>query len=270
MFSGDPDGYAPALQTLYAGMGTDGETWSGTMTQYCDGTTVGATSCQQGDAMIPYPTADVLAGVWYDSSTTATDEETAGLTEHQIAAEAEDAATYFGNTDQASNRDTQYVIASPTGTDPDGWDDPVDGYCAYHDDSHDASIDGGGPVSGPIIAFTNLPYVPDAGYDCGAGLVNDPGTLDGATSAASHEFAETITDQFPERDPVPGWIDAGGSEIADLCAYVTSGPGAMFNLTLATGTVTVQGLWSTGPTAAGDPARTASRTSSSLPAVTAV
>ncbi len=93
------------------------------------------------------------------------------------------------------------MIASPTGTDPDGWASPTDGYCAYHDDTHDASIDGGGAVPGPIVAFTNLPYVADAGYDCGAGDVNTPGILDGATEAASHEYAETVTDQFPEGVP---------------------------------------------------------------------
>ena len=151
---------------------------------------------------------------------------------------------HFGLTDQASNRDAQYVIVSPTGTDPDGWENRVDGYCAYHDDTQDSSIDGGGAVSGPILAFTNLPYVPDAGSSCGAGMVNNPGTLDGATSSASHEYAETVTDQFPGSDPVPGWINASDDEIADLCAYVTSGPGAMFDLRLGTGTVAVQGLWS--------------------------
>ena len=244
VFSGDPDGFAPALQALYAGIGTDGETWSGVMTQYCDGAATGATSCQQGDTMIPYPSPDVLAGVWYDDSGAATAQESAGLTEHQLAAEAEAAALHFGHPDQASNRDAQYVIVSPTGTDPDGWENRVSGYCAYHDDTHDSSIDGGGPVSGPILAFTNLPYVPDAGSGCGAGLVNQPGILDGATSSASHEYAETITDQFPEGDPVPGWINAAGNEIADICAYVTSGPGALFDLRLSTGTVAVQGLWS--------------------------
>jgi serine protease len=243
-FSGDPDGLAPALQTLYAGIGTGGERWSGTMTQYCDGAPVGATDCEEGDSQIPYPTGGVLAGVWYDDSTAATTEEAAGLSGHQLAAEAEAAATHFGNDNQASNRDTQYVIASPPGTDPDGWDDQVDGYCAYHDDTHDPSIDGGGPVSGPIVAFTNLPYVPEAGYECGAGDLNTPGTLDGATEAASHEYAETVTDQFPETDPGPGWMDTEGEEVADLCAYVTTGPGAVFNLTMGDGTEAVQGLWS--------------------------
>jgi serine protease len=244
LFGNDPDAFAPALQTLYAGIGTGGEQWSGTMTQYCDGAPVGATVCEEGDSQIPYPTGGVLAGVWYDNSTAATSEETTGLTGHQLAAEAEAAATHFGNTSQASNRDAQYVIASPTGTDPDGWADPADGYCAYHDDTHDPTIDGGGAVSGPIVAFTNLPYVPDAGYDCGAGDLNSPGTLDGATEAASHEYAETITDQFPESDPVPGWIDSGGEEVADLCAYHETGPGAVFNLTMGDGTVAVQGIWS--------------------------
>ena len=225
-FSDDPDGLAPALQTLYAGIGTGGEQWSGTMTQYCDGAPVGATACEEGDTQIPYPTGGVLAGVWYDDSVDGrTAEEKAGPTGHQLAAEAEAAATHFGNTDQAANRDAQYVIASPTGTDPDGWDNQTDGYCAYHDDTHDTSIDGGGAVAGPIVAFTNLPYVPDAGYDCGAGDLNTPGTLDGATEAASHEYAETITDQFPEADPAPGWMDAEGEEVADLCAYLATGPG---------------------------------------------
>jgi len=239
VFSQDPAAMAPALQTLFGGLGTGGETWSGILTQYCDGAALGATACVQRDAQIPYPTGGVLSGIWYDNVP-----ESANLTGHQLAAEAEAAATHFGNTDQTSNRNTQYVIVSPTGTDPDGWLNPATGYCAYHDDTHDASIDGGGPVAGPIVAFTNLPYVPDVGASCGAGTVNSPGVLDGATEAASHEYAETMTDQFPESSPPGGWTDNSGQENGDKCAYVSTGPGAMFNLTLATGVVTVQGTWS--------------------------
>jgi hypothetical protein len=243
VFSGDPDGMAPALQTLFAGLGTGGETWSGILTQYCDGAPVGATVCTQGDTQVPYPAGSVLSGVWHDASSTATAQETAGLTGHQLAAEAEAAAIHFGNTDQPSNRNTQYVIVSPTGTNPDGWANPTTGYCAYHDDTNDPTI-GGGPVAGPIAAFTNLPYVSDAGASCGAASVNTPGTLDGTTEAASHEYAETVSDQFPEASPPGGWSTTGGAENGDLCAYVSSGPGAMFNLALTTGTVTVQGTWS--------------------------
>ncbi len=246
-FTHDPDGEAPALQTFYQGVGTDGEQWSRIATYYCDGVPIGSTSCNSQSQNIPYPSPGVLAGVWYDNSASATSQSAAGANGNQLAAEAEAAATHFGNLTQASNRDTQYVIASPTGTNPDGWNDTVNGYCAYHDDTHDPLIDGGGPVAGPILAFTNMPYIPDAGGSCGANLVNSGanGILDGATSTASHEYAETVTDQFPETFPAPGWSNSAGSEIADLCAYVTApSPGAMYDLTLATGTVVVQGLWS--------------------------
>ena len=244
-FSHDPDALAPALQALYGGLGTDGEQWSGIVTQYCDGVAVGASTCTSSSANIPYPTGGVLAGVWYDNSDGATAGATAGATGHQLAAEAEAAASHFGNTDQASNRDAQYVIASPTGSNPDGWANPTNGYCAYHDDTHDSSIDGGSAVAGPILAFTNMPYVPDAGFGCGAGSVNSPGTLDGATEAASHEYGETLTDQFPENYPPGGWSDIVGAENGDLCAYISApNAGAAYNLTLATGTVAVQGLWS--------------------------
>jgi hypothetical protein len=244
-FTGDPDGEAAALQTLYGGLGTGGELWSGTVTQYCDGVAVGATACSSAAESIPYPTGAVLAGVFYDNSAIATALSSSGATGHQLALEAEGAAAHFGNLSQAANRDAQYVLASPTGTNPDGWNDPLTGYCAYHDDTHDPAIDGGGPVAGPVLAFTNLPYVPDAGAACGAGSVNNPGVLDGATEAASHEYAETLTDQFPESNPPGGWSDPGGQEIADLCAYISApAPGAAYNLALASGTVAVQGLWS--------------------------
>lgn len=244
-FTGDRDGEAVALQTLYGGLGTDGELWSGTVTQYCDGAAVGATSCSSAAESIPYPTGDALAGVLYDNSAIATALTASGATGHQLALEAEGAAAHFGNLSQAANRDAQYVLASPPGSNPDGWNDPLTGYCAYHDDTHDPAIDGGGPVAGPVLAFTNLPYVPDAGPACGAGSVNNPGVLDGATEAASHEYAETLTDQFPESRPPGGWSDPGGEEIADLCAYISAPtPGAAYDLALASGTVAVQGLWS--------------------------
>ncbi len=247
VFGNDPEAEAPTLQSFYSGLGTGGEAWSGIVTQYCDGVAVGATSCNSATANIPYPLPGVLAGTWYDNSANATSLTTAGATGNQLAAEAEAAAIHFGNLTQASNRDAQYVIASPTGADPDGWNDPKNGYCAYHDDTHDPTIDGGGAVSGPIVAFTNMPYVPDAGASCGANMVNSGagGVLDGATSTASHEYAETLSDQFPETARVPGWANSSGNEIADLCDYISApNPGAMYDLTLATGTFVVQGLWS--------------------------
>ncbi len=196
-FSGDPSGVAPDVQLFFKGLGTGGESWSGVMTQYCEGVSTGATSCPSGNTShVGYPTGGALAGVWEDTSAAAPGTATA----HQIAREAEDAATHFGNTTTASNRAAQYVIVSPTGTDPDSYE--TQGFCAWHDYSGDSTMDGGGAVSGSLLAFTNLPYIPDAGASCGQGFVDSPGTLDGVTIVEGHEYAETITDQFP----AGGWV----------------------------------------------------------------
>ena len=67
--SGDPSGAAPYLQEFFKGLGTNGELWSGVMTQYCDGVAVGAQSCPASNTEhVAYPSAGVLAGVWVDES----------------------------------------------------------------------------------------------------------------------------------------------------------------------------------------------------------
>src|SRR5579862_1346314 len=152
--SGDPKGMAPYVEAFMKGLGTNNETWSGVMTQYCQGVSTGAQSCPGSNTQhVGYPTGGAFAGVWADESSAAP----AAATGHQIGAEAVNAATHFGNTTQASNRNTQYVIVSPTGTDPDNYE--TQGFCAWHDYSGDSTLDGGGAVSGPTLAFTNLPYL---------------------------------------------------------------------------------------------------------------
>ncbi len=239
VFSGDPDSIAPDLEAFYSGLGTDHDSWSGIATQYCEGVATGSTSCPTSAAHVAYPSGGVLAGVWEDTS----EAPPQGATAHAIALEAVSAAEHFGNTTAASNRDAQYVIVSPHGYDPDEW--LQDNFCGWHDYTGDASLDGGGAVSTPWsvpIAFTNLPYIPDAGGNCGDDFVNAgaAGTDDGVTIVAGHEYAETDTDQFPGG----GWLDAeDGEEVADQCAWLTSGAGAAQDITLATGTFPVQGLW---------------------------
>ena len=44
-FTGDPSGMAPDYEAFVKGLGTGSETWSGVMTQYCEGITTGSTSC---------------------------------------------------------------------------------------------------------------------------------------------------------------------------------------------------------------------------------
>ena len=233
-YSGDPKSVAPDLQAFFKGLGTGGETWSGVMTQYCEGVAFGDQTCGSSDPHVGYPTGGALAGVWEDTSTA----EPATASGHEIGQEAVNAATHFGNTTTASNRDAQYVIVSPTGTNPDNY--KTGGFCAWHDWNGDTTLSGGAVTSpdGPL-AFTNLPYIPDAGSACGQGFVNTPGTLDGVTIVEGHEYAETVTDQFP----AGGWTDSSGAENGDKCAWISSGQGASQDITLTTGTFAVQSTW---------------------------
>jgi serine protease len=236
--SGDPHGVAPYLQEFFKGLGTNNETWSGTATQYCDGVATGAQSCPASNTEhVAYPTGGALSGVWVDESTASP----AAATGHQLGVEAVNAAAHFGNTTQALNRDAQYVIISPTGTDPDNYE--TQGFCAWHDYNGDSTLSGG-PVTSPYgdIAFTNLPYIPDAGASCGQNFVNSgsAGTLDGVSIVEGHEYTETITDQ----NPAGGWTDSSGEEIGDKCAWITPGTsGGAADLSLATGSFAVQSMW---------------------------
>jgi serine protease len=187
---------------------------------------------------VAYPSGGVLAGVWADESSAAPVQATG----HQLGLEAVSAATHFGNTGQTANTSVQYVIVSPTGTHPDGFGTGGAQFCAWHDSTGDSTLSGGS-VNSPYgqLAFTNLPYVTDAGSRCGQGFVNQgsAGALDGVTIVEGHEYAETLTDPYPST----GWIDSSGNENGDKCAWINSGPGASQNLTLSTGTFAVQSTW---------------------------
>ncbi len=239
--SGDSKSVAPRLQAMLKGLGTNNETWSGVMTQYCEGVAQGATSCPSTATHVSYPTGGAFAGVWADPSAVAPAQATA----QQIAAEAVKAAGHFGNTAAGSNRNNQYVIVSPPATHPDGFNtgSATSNFCAWHDWNGDTQMSGGAAASSyGDIAFTNLPYIPDAGASCGAGYVNGAaGPLDGFTIVSGHEYAETITDQ----NPAGGWIDSLGNENADKCSWVgVGGSGGAQNLAFSTGTFAMQATWS--------------------------
>lgn len=240
-FSNDSAGVALLLQSLFKGLGTGGELWSGTMTQYCDGSSVsvGATSCSSSAAHVGYPTGGAYAGVWYDNSGA----EPSAASGYQLASEAIKAAGHFGNTTAVSNRYAQYVIVSATGTNPDNY--KTGGFCAWHDYNGDTSLSGGA-ASSPYgdIAFTNLPYIPDAGTSCGQNFVNSgsAGNLDGVTIVEGHEYAETVTDQ----NPAGGWTNSiSGYENGDDCAWISPGsPGGAGNVTMGNGSYAMQSTWS--------------------------
>jgi serine protease len=215
-WSTDPSQEATAtyLENFYSGLGVaPDDNWSTVMTQYKD--TSGS----------PTFTGPVLAGVWQDTSSPPTGGE---LGQVGLAAEADAFTLSEGVTDFS---DAQVVVATQSGTCPDGFAAPActggngGGYCAWHSSSKEP--------------FTNLPYILDGGTVCGQDSVNSNGTDDGLTIVAGHEYAETITDPFP----ASGWwdpADPSGGEIADKCVFSAFSR----DVTLSTGTYAMQPLWS--------------------------
>lgn len=216
----DPSGESAMLQNFYKGVG--GSSWLNSATQYCQSVASGTIFCN-GAGTAAGNQLGMLAGVWYDSEASAPSRPS----QSQLAAEAARAAGYFGNTSGASNASVQYVIATASGNNASGFGTQ---YCAWH--SSTSSSYGN-------IAYTNLPYMTDAGGSCGANF-NGLGPNAGITIVGGHELAETVTDQFPSS----GWLDSNGAENGDKCAWITSGQGASANTTLSTGTFPVQSLWS--------------------------
>src|SRR5215472_9576179 len=216
----DPSSEATILESFYRGVG--GNSWTGTVTQYCQGVASGTTFCNS--AGIPAGIqSGIFAGYFYDNASVAP----AHPKQSQIAAEAVRAAAHFGNTTASSNTSVQYVIATAHGNSSSGFGRQ---YCAYHSSTSSAY---------GHVAYTNLPYITDAGASCGADF-NGLGPDAGITIVSGHEMAETMTDQFPNG----GWLNANGSEIGDKCAWISSGQGAAADVALSTGTFPVQSLWS--------------------------
>jgi serine protease len=241
VFSGDPSGVAPVTQEMFKGIGTGGELWSADLTQWCQGISSGASSCPTGtpaSSFVPYQSGGILAGVWEDTSATTP----INATGKQLAQEAIKAAQHFGNTTAASNRNAYYVIMSAHGDNPDNYQSPTQGYCAWHDWNGDTSLSGGAASSSVgDLAFSNQPYNVDMGSSCGVGFVNSPGTLDGYTMTLGHEWHEMASDQFP----AGGWTANSGYENSDECAWIAAGSaGGAANVVMGTGTFTEQASWS--------------------------
>src|SRR5512133_1382533 len=216
----DPSGEQAILENFYKGVGGSG--WNNSVTQYCQGVPAGTISCN-GAGQAAGNQQSIYAATWADSASAAP----SAPTQSQLASEAIRAAAHFGNTTVASNASVQYVIATATGNNSSGFGTQ---YCAWH--SSTSSSYG-------AIAYTNLPYITDAGASCGANF-NGLGPNAGITIVEGHELAETISDQFPSG----GWLDGGGAENGDKCAWISSGQGASASVSLGGGRYPVQSLWS--------------------------
>ena len=215
----DPSGEETLLHSFPSGVG--GSSWLNSVTQYCQGVATGSYTCSGGThAGNP---SGILVAAWYDNASAAPSHPS----QSQLASEAVRAANFFGNTTAAKNASVQYVIATAHGHNASGFGTQ---YCAWHS-STSASVG--------RVAYTNLPYITDAGASCGANF-NNLGAKAGITIVEGHEMAETITDQFPNG----GWLDSRGEENGDKCAWISSGQGASADVKLSTGTFPVQSLWS--------------------------
>jgi serine protease len=192
------------------------------VTQYCEGVATGTVTCGSSGTHATNPTG-VLAGVWYDNAKAAPNHP--GQT--ALANEAVRAAAHFGNTSASANKQAQYVINTSHGHSSSGFGTQ---YCAYH--SSVSSSYGN-------VAWTNMPYITDAGASCGANF-NGLGSKAGITIVGGHEFAETESDIFPNG----GWLDSSGAENGDKCAWISSGQGASANVNMNGATFPVQSLWS--------------------------
>jgi ricin-type beta-trefoil lectin protein len=132
-------------------------------------------------------------------------------------------ADYFG---VEGDPDAQIIVVSPQGIKPDGF--PSAGFCAWHSDTTDAL--------GNFVAYTNMPYLSDAGQACDTSSTSQKGY----SVVGGHEFSETVTDPS-----FTGWCGGNtpncnnsAKEIGDLCAWKN-----LYTEKLSTGSFTQQPLW---------------------------
>jgi hypothetical protein len=217
----DPSGEAAIVQHFLTDVG--GSNWLNSVTQYCQGVASGTVFCNGAGTPAGNPSG-IYAGTFPDSGSAAPSHPT----QSQLAAEAVKAAGHFGNTSSVANSTVQYVIATAHNNNASGFGTQ---YCAWHSSTSSSS---------GSIAYTNLPYLTDAGASCGANF-NGLGPNAGITIVEGHELAETISDQFPNG----GWLDRNGEENGDKCAWLSSGPGASASVSMKNGSsYPVQSLWS--------------------------
>ena len=200
-FSTDPTGERKYLKAFLNGVG--GSAWLQTTHQYYESV--------RGHITNP---VGQLKGAWNDPSSIPS-----APSDYQIQQEAARLATHFG-----FDQDASYVVATEHGHNTPGFGTQ---FCAYHGAFNSGSN---------VIAYTNLPYITDAGANCGENIVNPgpAGVNDGVSIVEGHEYAESETDP----QPISGWYGPQG-EIGDICAWIM-----LQNTVLSTGTFATQPLYS--------------------------
>ena len=185
---GDPDGVEALLKQFSRVMG--GSAHNRIYTQYY--MTAGGQTIYITDGR------NQLGGVWDDNTNPVPRQPTG----YQIVAEALAGVGHFGYKANGS-----YVVATPTQHSSYGFGST---YCAYH---------GATAYNSKLVSYTNLPYQPDAGSNCGANIISPPsdetGADEGVTIVEGHEYGESVTDP----QPFSGWDNKTYGEIGDICAW---------------------------------------------------
>jgi serine protease len=191
------------MHDFYTNVG--GSSWDNINTQYCQGVAVGTINCGSSGTHVTNPTGQ-LKGVCTDASTLPR-----RITQSGLAAEAVKSITSCGF---GYNANATYFVFTPSGHSQSGFGTS---WCAYH--SVTSSANGS-------VAWAYMPYMPDAGANCGENFINRTnnsygnGYFDGFSVVGGHEYAEAITDPHTASGQY-GWLDGSGSEVGDKCAWAS-------------------------------------------------
>jgi len=205
-----------------------GSSWAGIMGQYCSGIATNSSSCPLGSNFIQNPRGQ-LAGFFINTASAPS-----VPTQSDIDNQAQSFAASEGYPTGAL-----LMIYTPSGKSQAGFGTS---FCAYH-----SWVSAGSS----LFSYGYMPYQPDAGFACGANLVDGP--LDGFSIVGGHEYAEAVTDPFPSTSAgFTGWLDptlGWAGEIGDKCAWNPS----PINVTMNGQSWPVQGLFSNRELAQGHP-----------------
>jgi hypothetical protein len=183
---GDPKSVQKLLETYTKNMGGSG--YNNIMTQYYE--VVGPSTIDITNPRNQY------GGSWNDESAIPKSPSDA-----QTAAEALRGVAHFGY-----DAGGLYIVATAQGRSEKGFGSH---WCSYHSDT---------PYQRQLVAYANLPYMPDAGKQCGANIIKPPsdetGDDEGVTILGGHEYGEAYTDPYP----FSAWNGSSG-EIADICSF---------------------------------------------------
>ncbi len=220
--------------------GFGGSAYAGVQTQYCNGVSIGVTSCVGGTGFVTNP-KNQFGGAWIDPAPVPDNIVTLGLAENLVddplAQEAVKATGHFGY-----DPNGVYLIMTPPGTSGAG-EQAV--YCGYH--TQTTAIDGLGNQE--RVQYSFIPWqntdVPVLGEECGLHAVNAKsnsfgnGVFDSWSIVIGHEYSEAVTDPDNFFGVQDGWNDDQTSENGDKCAWT-----ALQNVTFGGHQFAMQPEWS--------------------------